>query len=183
MSSAPDAAPAKQMHPLLRMFVGVCGLIAVIGGVLKMTAGVNEILDARQDPMVRELLAASDQQIEVANQLVQEVTPKFQSLLVDVDNLGLDTVRKDKAELAKQCQQAFTNAALQARQAAAKLLESEQHRVNERFKPYLETKAQAYEKFAVACDKNAEIVRLVIDPAIVKIDDLLPRLNALAARA
>ncbi len=179
MSDAPK--PTAKSSMFQRAILLVCGLIGIVFGVMRMYQGVNEIIGTGEAPAVRKLLEESDQAIEDANKLTKDVAPSFQAVLDSVDKDGLEATRKQKRDVALQVIEAFGAAATKARLGESKLSETEQHPVSDKFKSFLDTKIKAYEAFALACDKNQSLVKLLLDESFAKLDDLLPKFNATVA--
>ncbi len=67
------------------------------------------------------------------------------------------------------------------RTAAQEVDDAIQHNVADRLKPFLADKSQVYRLTADACERNQEIVALVLDKSITRLADLMPRIEALAA--
>ncbi|HEX3655241.1 MAG TPA: hypothetical protein VHV55_05530 [Pirellulales bacterium] len=182
MSTADQPTEPKQKSALTRVLIVICGLTAMVFGGLQMYRGVTEIAGAGDEPQYQQAIKESNDAIVGANQLSQDTQPVFLELLNDVDKLGLDDVRRQKQAAADQLIEQFGKAAAQFRLAAQKLDEAAGHHVKPEFKPYFVDKSQGYRHFADACDANQQIVRLVVDKSITKLDALLPKIQALAAR-
>lgn len=181
MSTVHSPGNAWTKNPFLRIVLGICGLVGIVTGVRQMYEGVNEIRGAGESKVVMQLLKESDQAVDEANAVTQAAAMPFQTMLDAVDNTGLEAARKQHGETAQKLIADFATAATKARLGASKLAEAEQHGVSDNFKPFIETKAKAYESFATACDKNQALVKLVMDESFAKLDDLLPKFNAVLA--
>jgi hypothetical protein len=182
MSTAEQPAKSKMKSGLTALVMITCGLIGIVLGIVKMQSGIREIFGSGGDPEVQRLLTESDKKVDNANKVMQDAAPLFQQLMADVDSLGLDAVRQKKQDLAHQISEQFGKAADMLRSAAKELDETAGHKIDDKFKPFLAAKAQSYRLTADACDQNQEIVALVLDKSIAKLDDLLPKIEAVAAR-
>ena len=128
------------------------------------------------------LLVESDKTVDDANKVLQEATPLFQQLMESVDGSGLDVVRKEKQELARQVSDHFGKAATMLQAAAKEVDDALQHKMGDKINPFLAAKATSYRLTADACQRNQEIVALVLDKKVATIADLLPKIDALAAQ-
>jgi hypothetical protein len=181
MTPLPAAAP-KKMNPVLRVFLIICGLIILAGGIAKIYKGWNEMRSASGDAQFKPLLEENDKAIAEANKLSQEAQPMFQTLLDDVDKLGLDHVRAKESDTALKIDDLFGKAAEQFRIAVKTSKEASRHHTDETMKSFLVKKGESYVLFAEARDDNREIIRLILNKSILKIDDLLPKLQEAAGR-
>ncbi|MBL8827495.1 MAG: hypothetical protein JNM18_11005 [Planctomycetaceae bacterium] len=181
MSTANPPGNAWTKNPLVRVVLIVCGIAGMITGARQMYEGVNEIRGAGESAAATQRIKESDQAVDEANAITQAAAMPFQALLDAVDNTGLEAARKQHGEAAQKLIADFAAAATKARLGAAKLTEAEQHGVNENFKPFIDTKAKSYEAFAVACDKNQALVKLLMDESFAKLDDVLPKFNVVVA--
>ncbi len=174
--------PAAGTFKLLqRVILLVVGLVGIVFGGMRVFEGVNTIREAGENPAVTALLKESDKAIEEADAITKDVVASFQSLLDAVDTDGLDAVRKQKRELAEQIIDTFESAAAKARLGSSKLKETVSHKISDTVKPFIETKAKAYDAFALGYDKNRAIVELILDESFATVDDFLPKFNELVA--
>lgn len=181
MSTVHSPGNAWTKNPFMRVVLIVCGIAGMITGARQMYQGVNEIRGAGESAVATQLIKESDQAVDEANAITQAAAMPFQAMLDAVDNTGLEAARKQHSEPSQKLIADFTAAAAKARLGASKLAEAEQHGVSEQFKPFLEAKAKSYEAFATACDKNQALVKLIMDESFAKLDDLLPKFNAVVA--
>lgn len=174
---------SKKQSKAMRVAIGICGVVAMVLGVGKMYQGIKEIRGSSGlDPQVQRLLAESDKAVEDANKLLKDVRPRFQELMSAVDQDGLEPARTAKQKLAEEVKQEFAKAGGTLREAAKELDEASGEHIKESLKPYLAEKARSYRLLADAADQNVEMVGVVMDKSITKVDDLLPKVNALVAK-
>jgi hypothetical protein len=160
----------------------IVGVIGMITGASQMYRGVKEMTGSGIDPEVTRLLVESDKTVEDANKLLQEAAPLFQKLMESVDSSGLDTVRKEKQDLASRVSDHFGKAATMLQAAAKEVDDAIQHNAGEKVKPFLTAKATSYRLTADACQRNQEIVALVLDKKVATVADLMPKIEAVAAQ-
>jgi len=181
MTTPPEQA--KKMNIWLRVLIGVCGLIAVVGGIAKMTHGIQEIRGASHDgAQYKQTLQEIDAAVEAANKYGLEAAPTFQKLLNDIDSQGLATVRKQEKQSALNVAELFGKSAEQYRIAAAKSQAAAKQNIKDSFKPFFAAKTRGYGFFAQAREMNQQITKLVIDESIPKFEDLLPKMQEVATR-
>jgi hypothetical protein len=177
----PPIAP-KKANPLLRIFLIICALIIFAGGIAKIYKGWHGTRSAAGDAEFKPLLEENDKAIGEANKLSQEAQPMFQTLLNDIDKLGLDQVRAKESATAQKIDNLFAKAADEFRHAVKTSEAAGQHNTDATMKAFLAMKGKSYTLFAQARDTNREIIHLILDKSIVKIDDLLPKLQEAAGR-
>lgn len=158
--------------------------VAVSGELLKeMRAGGGaefdplEIRNAGGSAEFKQLLQEIDTADEASDKSRLEAWPMFDKLLSDVHNLGLATVRQQQKEVAQKVTDLFGKSAEQNRLAAKKSEEAAEKEPRAKFKPFFTHKAQSYEFYAQVLAINQEIVRLVFDESIAKVDDLMPKVE------
>src|ERR1700730_2048455 len=179
--TTPTTTP-KKANPLLRIFLIICALIIFAGGIAKIYKGWHETRSVAGDAEFKPLLEENDKAIAEANKLSQEAQPMFQTLLNDIDKLGLDQVRAKESDTAQKLDDLFGKAADEFRHAVKTSEAAGQHNADATMKAFLAMKAKSYTLFAQARDTNREIIHLILDKSIVKIDDLLPKLQEAAGR-
>jgi hypothetical protein len=182
MSSVEQAVePKKKKLPVLILTL-VCGLAGIVLGGMQMAKGLREMFGAGEGAQIKQLLTDSDHAIDEANKFNQGNALLFAGLMNDVDNLGLKAFHQQKQEAAREVSEQFGKAAAEFHTAAKKLHEAAQLHTVEKFKTFAASKKRAYESAAEACELNQEIVRLVLDKTYNKLDDVLPKIEAVAAR-
>jgi len=162
--------------------MGVCGVIIMIGGIVKTVSGIRELMGNGEDKQATQLYADSDKAIDEANKDGREAQPLYQGFLDDVDKLGLTAVRSKEKETAQKLGDFFAKSSEAFHLAGKKLVEAKQHKHEEKLIPFLDAKIKSYDFYAGSADSNREIVRLVMDEKIPDITALLPKFNAEVAR-
>lgn len=138
---------------------------------------ILEIRDAGGSAEFTQLLQEIDTAVEASKKSASEAWPLFDKLVADVHNLGLATVREQQKEVAQKVTDLFGKSVEQKRLAAKKSEEAAQKEPREKFKPFFTHKAQSYEFYAQVLAINQEIVRLVFDESIVKVEDLMSKVE------
>jgi len=147
-----------------------------------MYQGWHELRPSGRDAQFKPLLEESDKALAAATKLSQEAQPMLQMLLSDIDKVGLDQVRAKETETAQKIDDLFGKAAEQFRRATETSKQAAQHQTDETMKAFLAKKGKGLTFFAQACDIDREIVHLVLDKSIVKLDDFLPKFKEAAGR-
>jgi hypothetical protein len=178
-----ETAPAqpKQTSGALRIFMIICAVIVLLGGMATVWKGVQKFR-TRNTPEFKRAVADSDNAIKDAVRYAGEATPLFQQMLKDVDSQGLADFRAHQKEAATKTNQLLGDAADSFRQGKAKLEEAQPLNRKEQLAPYLAVKARSYGLRAQAIDINQEIVGFILDDSIATIDALVPKLTEAAAR-
>jgi hypothetical protein len=182
VSTIEQPAEPKKTNLLKTIALLSFGLIGIVLGVAQIQRGIKEITGAGRDPELQRLLVDSDKAVDDANKLMQDVAPLFQQLLDEVDKVGLDLVHQQKQELAQQVSEKFEKASVLLHTAAKELDEAVQHKVADKYKAFLADKSLSYRLTADACDRNREIVTLVMDKSIDKLEVLMPKIESAAAK-
>jgi hypothetical protein len=182
MSSIEQAVEPKKKNPLVIVATLICGLAAMVLGGVQMTRGLSEIFGTGNTAEIKKHLDESDLAIDEANKFNLAAAPEFASLMQDVDSLGLKAFREQKQEAAQQVSDQFGKAAAEFHNAAKKLHEAAELSTKDKFKSYVASKTLAYDSAAQVCEQNQEIIRLVLDKAFDKLEDVLPKMQEVAAR-
>lgn len=168
--------------PLVKVLVGVAGLVLVVVGILKVVQGVNEIAGAI-DPAARkasELTGQANAAVEEGRKLAADAGPKYQKLLEDVDGLGLAEVRAQQKADIEAIATAFGLSGERFREAGRAFREASTLKAGEMAR-YLSLLAQANEKYAEAKDGVKQITQLVLDESITDTDTLVARFEPIVA--
>ena len=179
-SESPEPASKPKVSILIRVILGVCGIVVMAGGIRQMADGLG--IGSGMSREVKQLLAESDAALEEANRLGQEASPIFQDLLNKIDSDGLDVVRSQMKESAQKSGSLMGQAATSFQAAAKKLDEAVALKPDKSIIEYLMLKSQSYGKFAGARSLNEEIARMVMDGSIPTINDLTPKVLDAARR-
>ena len=179
-SESPEPVSKPKVSILIRVILGVCGVVVMAGGIRQMADGLG--IGSGMSREVKQLLAESDAALEEANRLGQEASPIFQDLLNKIDSDGLDVVRSQMKESAQKSGSLMGQAATSFQAAAKKLDEAVALKPDKSIIEYLMLKSQSYGKFAGARSLNEEIARMVMDGSIPTINDLTPRVLDAARR-
>jgi len=179
-SESPEPVSKPKVSILIRVILGVCGIVVMAGGIRQMADGLG--IGSGMSREVKQLLAESDAALEEANRLGQEASPIFQDLLNKIDSDGLDVVRSQMKESAQKSGSLMGQAATSFQAAAKKLDEAVALKPDKSIIEYLMLKSQSYGKFAGARSLNEEIARMVMDGSIPTINDLTPRVLDAARR-
>ncbi len=179
-SESPEPASKPKVSILIRVILGVCGVVVMAGGIRQMADGLG--IGSGMSREVKQLLAESDAALEEANRLGQEASPIFQDLLNKIDSDGLDVVRSQMKESAQKSGSLMGQAATSFQAAAKKLDEAVALKPDKSIIEYLMLKSQSYGKFAGARSLNEEIARMVMDGSIPTINDLTPKVLDAARR-
>ena len=167
------------MNPVLRIVVVVCGLIAIVGGIMQMKKGFGEM---KMDPEVERLSKESDESFTAANKQLAEAGTLFQSVLDAVDKDGLPAVRTQKRESVEKAATLYEEASQKLRQAAQKADDAAAKKPGEKLEEFLKTKAGAYREFAAAREINRDIARMILDETIKTGEELVAKVTDPAAR-
>ncbi len=181
MSQTALPADQSKRNHWLTSFTVIVGVIAMLGGAAKIYHGYREITGSPDQAQVDKLVKEADNAVLESNKHIDVVRPLFQPLLTDVDNLGLDAVRKDKAQATRDIGEHFTAAAKQLRVAKQKLDQAIALAAYDETKTYLTAMAKSHDLLAQVYDKNQEICRLVLDESIASYDALVPKILEMAA--
>src|ERR1700680_3442090 len=141
--TTPPAAP-KKMNPLLRIFVIICALIVIAGGIAKVYKGWHEWRGAAGDAEFKPLLEENDKAIGEAKRISMEAQAMFQTLLNDIDKIGLDQVRAKESDTAQKIDDLFGKAAEEFRHAVKTSEQAAQHHTDAKMKAFLATKGKSY---------------------------------------
>ncbi|MBP6782605.1 MAG: hypothetical protein KA152_02375 [Verrucomicrobiales bacterium] len=179
-SESPEPVSKPKVSILIRVILGVCGIVVMAGGIRQMADGLG--IGSGMSREVKQLLAESDAALEEANRLGQEASPIFQDLLNKIDSDGLDVVRSQMKESAQKSGSLMGQAATSFQAAAKKLDEAVALKPDKSIIEYLMLKSQSYGKFAGARSLNEEIARMVMDGSIPTINDLTPKVLDAARR-
>lgn|GEM_PF-2375614 len=179
-SESPEPVSKPKVSILIRVILGVCGVVVMAGGIRQMADGLG--IGSGMSREVKQLLAESDAALEEANRLGQEASPIFQDLLNKIDSDGLDVVRSQMKESAQKSGSLMGQAATSFQAAAKKLDEAVALKPDKSIIEYLMLKSQSYGKFAGARSLNEEIARMVMDGSIPTINDLTPKVLDAARR-
>jgi hypothetical protein len=171
---------AGQKSMLVRVFVVILGVVAMIGGGVQMYRGIGEMKGAGDGAEVERLLEQSDQSLAEAKKSLSAVEPRFVKLLEALDNDGLETVRKDKQQEVRDMIDGWGKVSEQCRTAAKELDEAAEHPGTEKMRPYLAGMSKAYLLFAEGYGRNGEIARTILDDPAKKLEDLLPKIKTAA---
>jgi len=180
MTETPPPAPRPKMSPVLRVVIVIAGIVAIVGGIMKMKQGFGEM--SGKDPEITRLSEESDKAIDEANKHGLEAAPLFQSMLDAVDKDGLDAARAGKKDAAEKARDLFARAAEQFRLAAQKLDEAAARKPNERLVAFFAAKSRGYKGYADARSINHDIARMFLDPSIKTIGELEPKVLEAAKR-
>ena len=179
-SESPEPVSKPKVSILIRVILGVCGIVVMAGGIRQMADGMG--IGSGMSREVKQLLAESDAALAEANRLGQEASPIFQDLLNKIDSDGLDVVRSQMKESAQKSGSLMGQAATSFQAAAKKLDEAVALKPDKSIIEYLMLKSQSYGKFAGARSLNEEIARMVMDGSIPTINDLTPKVLDAARR-
>ena len=177
---SPEPAAKPKVSILMRVILGIVGVIVMVGGIRQMVEGLGNGSGLSRE--VKQLLTESDAALDEANRLGQEAMPSFQDLLNKIDSDGLDVVRSQMKESAQKSGSMMGQAAISFQTAAKKLDEAAALKPDETTIEYLALKSQSYRKFAEARTVNEDIARMVMDGAIPTIDILTPKVLDAAQR-
>ena len=170
-----DAPPPKSSNLVLRIFGGLFGLIAIAGGIASINSGIDEIFG--DGGKVKAISTECDKSIDQANEFNAAATKHLNALLKNVDDQGLEVVRKDQAVDVKKAIEEYASSAAAFRQAADKLDEAKPLKIKDKLRKFIELKSNAYRLNAESCDRNQDLLRLLIDDSVKTIDDLLAKMN------
>ena len=182
MSNSPAPAARLKMSPLVRIIVVVCGIAAMIAGIIQIKKGVGEIAGAKLDPEVERLMEESDAALAEGNRHILAAAPLLQSALDAVDKDGLAAVRAQQAADLQKAGQLFGNAAEQLHLAARKLNDAAAHKEAGAWKPMFDAKARSYQHYAASKTINQEICRMLLDESLKTIDEVTPKILEAAKR-
>ncbi len=178
----PAEPPPKKQSLAVRLILAICGVIVMVGGVIKVVSGIHEMLGSGTDKQTDQLTADSDKAIDEANRNVTEAQPVYQGFLNDVDKVGLTEVRAKEKEIEKKASDLFAKSSDAFHAAEKKLEEASQRNINEKLKLFFAAKIKSYGYYAESADVNREIVRLVLEDPIADIDALMPKITEAANR-
>ena len=171
----------KKRNPLITLVLLACGVIGIVAGIAQMRGGLRDILGSGLEPQVEKLITDSDAALAHANEHITSVGPSFQTLLNDVDSLGLEAVRRDKTAEAERIKANFSEAAGLLREAKSKLDKAAEIKIDDKLKSFVVAKATSYGLLADVCDQNTKIIDMVLDKSIATSDELAPKVLELAA--
>ena len=163
----------------MRIVAALCGLAALIGGVLQLKHGFREL---KGIPEVGRLSRESDDAFDEGNQLIMEAGPLFQALLDSVDKDGVAAVRAGKKGEAEKTAALYGQAANLLRGAAQRAMDAAALKPAGNAVAFLETKAGAYRNFAAAREMNRDIALMILDDTIKTNRELVPKVLKAAER-
>jgi hypothetical protein len=151
----------------------------MVGGVIQVIKGVKQIAAASgsSTAQTKPLLLEIDASVQTGNSTGLEASPLFQKLLNDVDSLGLDKVRQQEKAAGEKVLDLLGKSAAAFRDAAKKSEQAASEETRSKVKQFLNTKVQVYTLYADVRTINQEITRLVFDESILKVHDLLTKLD------
>jgi hypothetical protein len=164
-----------------RIFLLACVALVLLAGAA-MTWKVVEKMRARPHPEFTRLLNESNQAVSEANQLAVDATPLFHNMVREVDEMGVEKFRAERADTAAKVGEMFRQAIEKFHLGETKLQESIGRNKDAQLTPYLEMKVRSYGLYAQTLEANQEIVRMLMDNSIPTADELLPKVLALASR-
>ena len=177
----PTPIQPKQKSRALRIFMTICGVIVLLGGMAQVWKGVGR-LNGGANPQFMKLLEESDTAVAEARRHAAEATPLFTQMLNDVDRLGLETFRSQQKEAVAKTRASLAGTIDQFRLGEKRIEEAKGLNKNEKMLPWLTALGRSYGMFAQRVEINQEIVQLINDESITSVDTLVPKINEAAAR-
>ncbi len=180
MDPGPAQPQARSTGRALRNFLIVCAVLALLAGAA-MTWKVVRQMRARPHPEFTRLLNEANQAVSDADKLARDATPLFQGMVREVDEMGIDKFRTERADAVAKVEAMLRQAIEKFRLGEAKLRESIGWNKNAQLTPYLEKKVRSYDLLAQVLEANREIGRLLMDSSIPTAD-VLPKVLVVASR-
>ncbi len=178
----PPVVVRKKIGLPLQIFMVVCGLIGIVGGIAQFSKGVSEMRGTGDSAETNKYVQEIGDAVDAANKSMLEAQPKFQKILDDVDTIGLAKVRQEQKVITQTVIALFAKAEAQFRLASKKSAEAAQKESREKFKSYLTLKSQAYVYLADANAINQDIARMVQDESIATLADLIAKAETAGKR-
>jgi hypothetical protein len=134
------------------------------------------------DPEFQRLYKEGEAAIAAASSASLEAQQRFQKLLGEVEKLGLNKVRAERKDTARNISTLFGKAVTQFRLASSKCEEAARHHSDAQVKAFLTKKAKGYRLGADAREMTQQMVAIVMNDPATTVADILPKLQQLAAR-
>ncbi len=166
--------------PLYSGITLLFGLVIMAGGAAKLYRSFSNLSSAQANPKVDKLLEASDAAVAEANQKLLEVSPAFQELLNDFDQMGVDAFRSEKRETCAKIAEQFAAANEHLQVASNSIAEAVKEGTTEKVTAFLMARSKSYQLLVKANTQNINIIQVIIDESMVDMDSIVEKVLSIA---